>query len=303
MRVTQSMLANNLLRNLNNSYNKMSSLQTQIDSGSIINRPSDDPVVAIKSIAHKRSLEKNQQFQRNMNTVTKWVDSTDSTLDQTGESIKRTQEIVTQLANDTNTAEDRSKLVIELKQIQEHLRDLANTQVEGQYLFSGTNTQSPLFKKDGTMDTSLPGLDEAINIEVYDGITLKVNSNGKEMFGKIDDVMTKIIDTVNDVGNDPERSEEIGNLLGLINNEGNADSLTSVVLSERARVGAIQNRVEIMQNRLEISDLMTQTQIRDNEDTDYSKAITDLVTQEAIHQASLSIGARIVQPTLVDFMR
>jgi flagellar hook-associated protein 3 FlgL len=44
MRVTQSMLSGNMLRNLSNSYTKMGELQNQITTGKKVNRPSDDPV-------------------------------------------------------------------------------------------------------------------------------------------------------------------------------------------------------------------------------------------------------------------
>ena len=67
MRVTQSMLSNNMLRNLNTSYNKMSKLQEQMNSGKLINRPSDDPVIAVKGMGYRVDLDKNVQYQRNIN--------------------------------------------------------------------------------------------------------------------------------------------------------------------------------------------------------------------------------------------
>ena len=48
---------------------------------------------------------------------------------------------------------------------------------------------------------------------------------------------------------------------------------------------------------------MVTKQLSENEDIDYAQAITDLITQESIHRAGLSIGGRIIQPSLVDFLR
>lgn len=58
MRVTQSMLSSNMLRNLNTSYSKMSKYQNMLDSGKVITRPSDDPVVAVKGMGYRIDLDK-----------------------------------------------------------------------------------------------------------------------------------------------------------------------------------------------------------------------------------------------------
>ena len=64
MRVTQSMLSSNMLRNLNTSYSKMSKYQNMLDSGTVITRPSEDPVVAVKGMGYRVDLDKNEQFKR-----------------------------------------------------------------------------------------------------------------------------------------------------------------------------------------------------------------------------------------------
>ena len=70
MRVTQSMLSTNMLRNLSTSYNKMGKLQEQITTGKKVNRPSDDPVVVMKGMGYRMQVDKVAQFQRNLGEVT-----------------------------------------------------------------------------------------------------------------------------------------------------------------------------------------------------------------------------------------
>ena len=101
---------------------------------------------------------------------------------------------------------------------------------------------------------------------------------------------------------------EISSALGLEVTSGGGnipalDALYEKTLTLRADVGARQNRVEITENRLDIQKVNVTKQKSLNEDTDYSKTITDMVTQESIHQAALSVGAKIIQQTLVDFIR
>ncbi|AWE06383.1 flagellar hook-associated protein FlgL [Lysinibacillus sp. 2017] len=295
MRVTQSMLSSNLLRNLNTSYTKMSKLQEQIESGSIISRPSDDPVVAVKGMGYRVDIDKIEQYQRNIGEVNTWIDTTDDALDQVGTSLIRVQELVTQAANDSNTDDERKKIEAEIDQIQQQIRDIANTKVGENYIFSGTNTNTPLYTdtKAGTMQTGT-GLAETITINVFDGVTMQVNIEGEDFFSKIDTMMT---DVSNALKKTDSSGQEIGDLLNRIQGQSN------VVLEQRAVVGARQNRAELMANRLSMQEINVTKQMSNNEDTDYSKAITEMTTAESIHQASLSVGAKIIQQTLVDFIR
>ena len=295
MRVTQSMLSSNMLRNLNTSYGKMSKLQEQLNSGKIINRPSDDPVVAVKGMGYRVDLDKNEQFQRNLNTASSWLDSSDEALDQVGNALHRVQELVTQAANDSNTADDRQKIKVEIDQIQQQLRDLANTKIGENYIFSGTNTNTPLYadSKSNIMATE-PGLSKSVEINVFDGIKMQINIPGDTLFKGIDDMMQSVSDALN---NPDTTGKEIGEMIGYIQGQ------TNIVLEQRAVIGASQNRVELMENRLSISEVNISKQLSENEDTDYAKAITEMTTTEAIHQASLSVGAKIIQQTLVDFIR
>lgn len=313
MRVTQSMLSSNMLRNLSSSYSKMGKLQNQITSGSKISRPSDDPVIAVKGIGYRTNLNKVEQYQRNMGEVENWLDSSDDTLDHVGIALVRIQELVTQAASDSNTPEDRGKMEKEIDQIKLQIRDLANTKVGEKYLFSGTNTLSPVFGKNAAGDVTFVGEDlieggatnisnsitpntgykNSVEIEVYDGVNLNVNTDAVAMFAQIDDLLTSI-QTDLSTGAD---STTIGSRLTTISNAQNT------LLENRADIGARQNRVEMMINRLATQEVAVTKQLSDNEDIDYEKVITEMITQESIHQAALSVGSKIIQATLVDFIR
>lgn len=331
MRVTQSMLSNNMLLNLNNSYGKMSKLQDQLTSGSKITRPSDDPVVAVKGMGYRRDLGQVEQYARNMNEVNNWIDTTDESLNQVGEQMKRVRELVIQAANDTNTPEERAKVKAEIDQIRQHIQDVGNTKIADRYIFSGTNTSKPLFVEatppnadgnkiinadyqlyDGTgvptaSSDKLNAPNGDIEIEVYEGIQMNVNTPGAELFGNIDALMGKISNLL-----DPERvpgpatSEEISEALGGFTTDSKSDDITNIhnkILEAQADVGARQNRVELMENRLSLREVNVTKQMSNNEDVDYAKAITEMVTSESVHQAALSVGAKIIQQTLVDFIR
>lgn len=287
------MLSGNMLRNLSTSYNKLGKLQNQIDTGKKVNRPSDDPVVAMKGIGYRTALDKVEQFQRNIGEVNSWLDTTDDTLDKVGSAMQRANELVIQAANGTTTPDDRLKIQSELDQLQEHMQNLANTKIGDKYIFSGTKTTTPLY--DSTTEYPAPELDTTkksafekdVEIEVFDGITLKANTNAVDLFRKIDKMFQDIKDGTVDYG------AAIGTV----------DTQMNDLLTTRANIGARQNRVELMDNRLQSQEIIATKQMSENEDIDYEKTITDMITQESIHNAALAVGARIIQPSLADFLR
>ncbi|SEM32990.1 flagellar hook-associated protein 3 FlgL [Paenisporosarcina quisquiliarum] len=295
MRVTQSMLSNNMLRNLSGSYNKMATLQEQINSGKKITRPSQDPVVAIKGIGYRTDLNKVEQYQRNLGEVNNWLDSSDDALDKVGIALHRVQELVTQASSDTLTPDDRTKVEKEITQIKEQIRDMGNTKVGGKYIFSGTNTNSPLHDGTNFLTTATaPGVNKDVNIEVYDGVEITVNTKGLDLFQNIDAMITGLETDLKD----PSKSgNDFDKYLTLKSDNEEA------VLAARADIGARQNRVEMMENRLGAQEVIVTKQLSNNEDIDYEKVITEMITQESIHQAALSVGAKIIQATLVDFIR
>lgn len=322
MRVTQSMLSSTMLRNLSNSYNKMGQWQEQLSTGSKLLRPSDDPVGVTKAMSYRTQLTQNAQYDENLDTATKWLDTTDTSLASVTSAMTRVQELITQAANDTNQTVDREKMLVEIKQIQQEIHDLANTKVGDTYLFSGTRTNEPLYKKDdatgeitfnGEAGTNIEapenGFGESVNIEIYNDIQLDINTTGAmKMFSKLDDVFKQIEHVLTGDANDATYGEKIGALLGGTNSAADKNYTTiqgsiDLILSNRAEVGAKQNRVDMMSDRLALQKETLTKQKSNVEDVEYEEAITNLITQESIHRASLSVGGRIIQQTLVDFIR
>ncbi|GAJ43935.1 flagellar hook-associated protein FlgL [Parageobacillus thermoglucosidasius NBRC 107763] len=295
MRVTQFMLANNMLRNLSNSYERLGKYQEQLVTGKKISRPSDDPVVAMKGIAYREDLARVKQYQRNIGEVHNWIDSADDALDKAGLALQRVQELVVQASTDTATPEDRKKIADEIEQIQKHIVDVANTKVGGKYIFNGADTKNPLFiGYPGEMGFAVNGNQSDVEIEVFDGIKLDVNIDGKTLFTGI----IGMLDNLKTVLNDPNST---GNTIS--SHLSQVEAQQDALLAARSELGAKQNRVEMMENRLSTQEVIATKLMSNNEDIEYEKTITDLITQESVHRVALSVGARIIQPTLVDFLR
>ncbi|WP_010647620.1 flagellar hook-associated protein FlgL [Oceanobacillus massiliensis] len=293
MRVTQGMLSNNMLRNLMNSNDKMGKYMDQLNTGKKITRPSDDPVVAMKGMGYRTELVKVEQFQRNTNEVHNWMDNTDAALDKATSALQRIRELAVQASNGTYSEEERVNMSEEVKQLKDHLVDIANTNVNDKYIFNGSQTDTAPVDAEGNVifDPS------EVKIEVSSGTTLKANVNGDDVFGGDPDIFEVIDKFTAKLDGDEAIDEDIDASIEEL------DTGINNIINSRAELGARMNRLELVENRLGEQEVIATQTMSQNEDIDYAEAITQLITQESLHRAALSAGSKIIQPSLVDFLR
>lgn len=153
-----------------------------------------------------------------------------------------------------------------------------------------TNDDIAITKKD-----SIATNREDFEIEVMKGIKIGVNIDPQnvfsaEMFADVSNLIKALEEPSND-------ASEINKFLTKM--EKHFDNVTA----ERSDLGARYNRVELIEQRLSQQEVIANKTMSDNEDIDFEKAIIDLTTQESLHRVALAAGARIIQPTLMDFLR
>src|SRR5699024_9215030 len=181
MRITQGMLSNNMINNLSNSYSKLNTYMEQLSTGKKINRPSDDPVIAMKGMGYRTQVTEVEQFKRNTNEMHTWMDNSDAALDKATKALQKMRELAVQASNDTYDAEERQNIKEEVEQLKEHLVDIANTNVNGKYIFNGTATDTkPVTDVNGELVVS--GNTTPVMIEVTSGTKLQVNVDGTDVF-------------------------------------------------------------------------------------------------------------------------
>jgi flagellar hook-associated protein 3 FlgL len=292
MRVTQSMLTNNMLRNLSNSYERLGKYQDQLNTQKKITKPSDDPVVAIKGMRYRTDLAEIEQYQRNLSEAYTWMESADDAMDKMTQALHRVRELTVQASNGTNGTDEKKNIAIEIEQLKEHIATIANTKVGNKFIFNGTNTtEAPVDL--ATNNISLSNND--VLLEVSKGVHMNVNVKATDLLqgSNTKDIFTELDNLINDLNSVGDVAKYLDTL----------DSHTSNVVANRADLGARYNRVELIDDRLSSQEVIATKIISENEDADMEKVIINLTTAEAVHRASLGVGSRIIQPTLLDFLR
>ncbi|WP_085522110.1 flagellar hook-associated protein FlgL [Tuberibacillus sp. Marseille-P3662] len=299
MRVTQGMMSQDILRQIRNSNQQMSRYQQQLATGKKITRPSQDPVVATMGIGYRTNVAHVEQYERNMNEVQKWTDSTGSALDQVNSVLQRVRELTVQASNDTYDESQREHIAGEVEQLRDELVNISETKVAGKYIFNGESTQEPPLSKneDGDYQINLAEDHKQVKIAVNDGVKIQVNTPPGDVF-------------------DPAMFKDLNNLIGKLKGDSNTEDSASFddfigtidshidrVLGTQAELGAKQNRVDMVKQRLGKQKEMATEIMSNNEDANFEKTLIELKQQESVHRAALSVGSRMIQPTLVDFLK
>lgn len=298
VRVTQNMLNNNMLRNLHNSMRNMDKLQEQLSSGRKVSKPSDDPVVATRAMFYRSSLMENDQYIRNVDEAQSWMDMTDATLDEMGNILKRVKELLIYSGDGAVSPEDLKTMGAEIEELKNHLGTLANQQINGKYIFAGTETNKAPYDPaaNGGAGDFVSTNNSPINLEVSQGVFIRTNIDAHKIFNyppggpNIFNVLNSIISEL-----------KAGN--SAVQFQASIDDQYDNLLAERATLGASVNRVELIAARLDTQEVTITGLKSKNEDADIAEVITKLTTQESVHSAALGAGARIIQPTLLDFLR
>lgn len=292
MRVTQSMISQHTLRNMSSSYEKLMNLQEQATSGKKLNRPSDDPIGAVKSLNYRTNLNENNQYKENFTEAYKWLDNSDGSLEEANKVMQRIRELTVSASNGTKLEDEREAIKLEVSGLKEHLVSIANKNIEGKFLFNGINTgQAPVDDKNGTIVVGAS--EKPISIELSKGLSIDVSTDGTDVFSQaFFDNLTKLEQSLAEGSS----GGEIGDQLSAMDENINA------IISARTLIGARTNRLEIMEARLNVQEELLEKKLSDVEDIDFEKAIMDLQMQETVQRAALAVGAKIMQPSLVDFL-
>lgn len=291
LRITQKSLTMTTSKNLQVNLSQMQRLQEQLSSGKLISKPSDSPTGTVSALKLRTDLRRGEQLERNANDSIAWLNAADSTMFEGMEVFNRVRSLVLQGMNGSAGTEAREALAVEIEGLREHMLGVANTQHLGRPLFGGTTGGDQAFNPDGTY----AGDDGAIERTVMDGLTVRVNVTGDQAFGpdggNVFDVLTSI---VHNLRTDPS---SLGADLGAL------DERAVAFRAAHAQVGARYNQVEAMRVRTESARLNSENALAEVESVDLPKTIMELKLQEVAYQAALSATARVIQPSLLDFLR
>jgi len=345
MRITNSMMVNTLLSDMNNNMNKMSNLQYQM-GGKKYAHISDDPVALIYSQQAKYKLHRLADYSQNVTLANNWIVQAEAGTTELNKILISAYEACIDAATDVKTESDFANIAKYIGQLRDHVLDTLNTTIGDKFVFAGYNTTgyedsgkriAPFTVDATTGNLCYNGVDltdpanaaiidqlraDVMTFDVAYGTEMPVTVNGIDVafYGKdpvtgdnlnIYNLLSDMYDALTirknpnpDYPADPEaeeflpiRAEDINVFITPLQKAQNH------VLAHTADLGGRSIRLEILESRYAQDELNYTQMLSDAEDSDLAEVIMRLSMAEAVYNATLNAGARIIQPTLMDFLR
>lgn len=306
-------MSNRVVNNLQYSMQKLQDLQGKLSSGREVSRPSDNPAGATAAMSYRSEQARTQQYSANANDGLGWLGTADNTLTSSLGSIQNVRQLVLKAATSTADPQARAALAEEVKTSKQALIGLANTTYLNRPIFSGTANPSgqtppvPTYAPDGSYNGNTGGVFRSVGPNA----SVQVNMDGPSVFGDpTTDNLWKVLD---DIETNMRSTSEVdiskltnSSTVGSVTTASNLDRLdaaTQNIQNRLSEIGARYHRVEQMQSRAEDSLLTIQSGLSEIENIDLPKTIIALQLQSTAYESALAASAKVIQPSLVDFLR
>ncbi|MDY6849697.1 MAG: flagellar hook-associated protein FlgL [Thermodesulfobacteriota bacterium] len=296
MRATLTTTYRSLLANMTQSNTRLEELRLQAATGKKVTNPSDDPS-AIRPMLHARGqIRASDRFLDTMGIAGERLDVLDTHLERVESVMVRAKETLVYAGNGSLSDNDLKTLGAQMRLMKDELLALANSSVDGKYLFSGYKEDTQPYPT-GT-PIVYDGDDGEINLEIGPGEKVKVNLTGEEVFGDpgTGKDMWELFD-------DMASALEVGTPSAALAEMDNLDQAADQMRTQRSQMGNLAQRVDSAKLNMEDVRIDMQAMLSRYEDADLVETITNMTMQETAFKAALDITSRVSRLSILDYMR
>ena len=324
MRITNSSMIRTQLYDTQQSLSKMNTLNQQITTGKVISKVSDDPQKAIKIMNMNNEIKYTEKYNSNIDETVGWMNTSDASLQTVGDLLGEIKDTILKVGNGTYSQSEMKSLNSDMNEKIKQLGDTLNSTYGGKYMFGGSNVDDAPIKV--TTDTNgvvklefnkgkngqiLPNTED-LKTDISGGVNIDYNVSVGELFNIKDangnntnllDEVNNISKLMNDIANGDEQTASTAKDTLLNDTKGKIDTLFDHVLTERTSLGVKVSTAEKIKDAND-DDLTTMKDVLSkDQDTDVVEAFIELQSAELVYQASIKVGSKLIQPTVLDYIR
>ncbi len=296
-RVTQQTVQQSTLANLQYNLRTMSDLQGKLSSGKTIAKASDDPSAANRAMTLRAEQAAATQARRNVDNGVSWLSQIDTSLQDAVSVMHRARDLTVRGSNAaTVSGPAAGAIATEIEGLRDSLLSIANSSLNGRSLFAGTSADGVAF--DGATSATpyawhgTPGA--GVERRISPDATVRVDADGAAAFGQ---GAASVFALLDGIAADLRSGVDVSGRLTELD-----DRLESM-LTTVTDVGVRHKQLLDAQNSLDLRLQDTKSALSGVEDIDLARTIMELQMQEVAYQGALGATARVLQPTLMDFLR
>jgi flagellar hook-associated protein 3 FlgL len=302
MRVTQNMVSNLFVRNIQKQTEAMLQRQEQIATQKRINRPSDDPAGMARVLDGRSTLAAIDQYGQNIEQGKTRLELNEQTLDQVDDLVKQARQLAEANSGADVTADQRAVAADNVKGIYDQVMQLANSRSGGRYMFAGYQTDTAPFTRDANFNAAYHGDDGSFQIPIADNIKISVDADGRNYFQDAANGGVNIFDQLRDLISglqDPDLTAGTAQIQAAVDP---LDAAHVQITSKRAEGAPKLYRLEASQQYWTNFKTTVQDAIGRDEEADTVKAAVELNSLQTAYETSMAAAAKIIKRGLVDFL-
>lgn len=270
---------------------KVAQLTEQATTLQNIQRPSDDPVGTASAMQVRKEQAATAQYTRNANDAVGWLATTDSALSSVYSVLNSVRDLTVQAANSgTMNTTDRDAMITQFSSLKSDLEARANTTYGTRSVFAGSSTSTTAY--DPATGWAPAGPD--VSRRTGDDTTVRVDTPGAAVFGS---GSTSVFSMIDSIVSDLQNGVNVNPKITAV------DAALSSVRGAQADVGVRHAAALTAQDSLKTASVSLENRRSGIEDKDLAKAVLDLQVQQTNYQAALAVTAKVLQPTLMDYLR
>jgi flagellar hook-associated protein 3 FlgL len=301
-RITNQMTSQMTLAGIETALDRIDTTQQELSSGKSINQPSDNPSGTALALQLNTDLSNLTSYSNNVTDGNGWAQTQSSALTDVTNAVQRIRELTLEAANGTQTTADMQASAQEVNQLIDEIKQDANTQYNGQYVFSGTATATQPYAS-GSNDT-YAGNTGQVTRTIGPNTSLTVNANLSGVLGNGQTVPGQpagdglLLNSLRNIADDMQSGNGSAVNADLSSLDTNLNSLNGL----SASVGATQDRLEMAASRIQTLQTSDTQVLSNTQDADMASTEISYSTQQAALTAALQAGAHIVQQSLMTFL-
>ncbi|MGE5258413.1 MAG: flagellar hook-associated protein FlgL [Hyphomicrobiales bacterium] len=303
MRITQNMMSNIFVSNLRRQTEAMLQRQEQISTQKRINRPSDDPAGMGRVLGGRSTLAAISQYADNIKQGKTRLEFSEETLKTVDDLVQQARQTAELKSGGEVTADERAFAAEQVKEIYDQVLQLANSKLGGRYIFSGNQTDTEAFTRDANYNATYNGDGGSFRIPIAENVEVSVDADGRNYFQDAANGGVNIFDELRDLISGLENTDLEA---GSAQIRATVDPLEAAhvqIMDKRSEAGPKLYRLQATEEHWTNVSNTVQAAIDRDESADVTQAIIELKNLETAYESTMAAASRIIQPSLVNFLK
>ena len=303
MRVTQNITTNNFTRYINQHAANLLKAQQQVASQKRINKSSDDPIGMGQVLGYRTNLAVTDQYQENIEKGMTRIELNELTLELSSDLVNTAGRLAAEYAGSSHSAAERQSAALQVKDLYDQIMQTANSKFSGNYIFSGHAINTAPFSHDDDFTATYHGDDGEFRIMVSANMEANIVADGRRIFQDAANGGVNIFDELKNLIDGLENPDPVAGSAQI-------EATVNVLQDGRDQINSRRSEYALVLYRLQAADEYL-TNLRPKveeamatlEQADITKAVVELQNLELAYETTIATAARIIQPSLMDFLR